>query len=134
MAHAIRLATAALALTAALAATAHAQTSVESGLAFYRPAKVGAVEVTPFNLVSDTRCADPDLCLTNDSVVISVFMDSDRGPQAMNLRLGQPRRVPGGFLMLTNTGVAPSANGAISIENYRIELVFIPDRSGPEGS
>ncbi|MEO1047182.1 MAG: hypothetical protein AAFW59_02535 [Pseudomonadota bacterium] len=129
-----RFAPAALALLAALTSSASAQVVVESGLSFFQPAKVGELEVTPYNLISDTRCADPDFCFKTNSAVVSVFMVDERGPQRMDLRLGQPIRVPGGFLMLAKTGVEPSANGAISIEKYRLELRFLPDQSASEGS
>ncbi len=119
----------ALALCAAFAfsaAPANAERYVTSGVSFFERVTVGFVEVTPVNIFFDDRCVDPRLCFKSDTMEISLVMHTLRGLDEVVLRLDQPVQVPGGLLMLSSAGTAPSDNGAINLENYRLELVYIP--------
>jgi len=120
------LALAFCAIAAATAAPAHAERYVTTGVSFFERVTVGSVEVTPINIFHDNRCADPRLCFGRNSMVISVVMHTPQGLREVVMRLGQPAQVPGGFLLLTNAGTPSSRNGAINLEKYQLELVFIP--------
>ncbi|MGB3469946.1 MAG: hypothetical protein WBA51_03880 [Erythrobacter sp.] len=121
-----RLTLALCAIAAATATPAHADTYVTDGVSFFERVSVGSLEVTPVNIFYDDRCTDPRLCFGRNSMIISVVMHTPQGLREVVLRLGQPARVPGGLLLLTKAGTPPSRNGAINLEKYQLELVFIP--------
>lgn len=121
-----RLALALSIMFALNAAPAHAERYVTGGVSFFERVAVGFVEVTPVNIFFDDRCVDRRLCFKRDTMEISVVMHTAQGLREVILRTGQPVQVPGGLLMLSKAGTAPSNNGAIDLKKYRLEFVYIP--------
>ncbi|MDJ0977429.1 MAG: hypothetical protein QNI87_02745 [Erythrobacter sp.] len=127
MAFVRRFALPALALAGALASPLKAEVSVESDVAFFQRVQVGRVDVTPLNVFADTRCLDWELCARTQTMVITAILHTESGPQQIVLVLGEGARIEGGYLVLMSAGVPPSQNGAIPINDYRLELAFVPD-------
>lgn len=123
---ALAICAACTAIAAPIAHAAAAEPYVTRGVSFFQRVTVGFVEVTPVNIFYDERCSDPRLCFGRNSMAISVVMHTAQGLQEVILRLSQPAQVPGGLLVLRDAGTAPSRNGAINLEKYRLELVYIP--------
>ena len=114
--------------TLAFGAPASAQSAIAEDVAFFERVNVGDVEVTPFGVVRDRRCADIRFCTREDTLIISVILHDYRGMQEVVLELGEPVEVPGGFLVLLDAGTAPSLRSAIHLREYRLALEFIPLR------
>jgi len=108
------------------AAPAHAQSSLARDVAFFERAQVGPVELTPIGVVRDQRCADPRFCFRPNDMRISVILHDRRYPYEVVLRLGQPVAVPGGALLLLDPGTRPRQRGAIRLDQYALDIQFIP--------
>lgn len=125
----------ALASILGLAAPAVAQNPSKpitaSNVSFFDEVQLGDLSLSPVNIFHDTRCADPEFCFRNNQFAISVILFTDKGLQEVILRLFEETPVPsgvasGGTLMLTNTGTPPSQDGAIGLDQYRLEIVYRP--------
>jgi hypothetical protein len=124
---------AALALAVFAASPARAQTQeqirpiVATNVSFFENVQLGNLTLSPVNIFHDTRCPDPEFCFRNNQFAVSVILFTDDGLKEMILRLFESTKVPGGgTLTLTNTGAPPSEDGAIGLEQYRLELVYVP--------
>ena len=116
-----------LAVAIAIGSTpANAERYVQSGVSIFERVTVGFVEVTPITILFEDRCEDQRLCFRSNELVISAVLHDARGLTEVVLRLGQPVQVPGGLLVLTDAGTPGSRQGAINIEKYQLELVYIP--------
>ena len=125
----------ALASSLGVAAPAYAQGPAKpitaSNVSFFDEVQLGDLSLSPVNIFHDTRCADPEFCFRNNQFAISVILFTDAGLQEVILRLFEETPVPngvrgGGTLTLTNTGTPPSQNGAIGLDQYRLEIVYRP--------
>ncbi len=125
----------ALASSLALATPAVAQDEtrpmVALDVSFFDEVQLGDVTLSPVNIFHDTRCEDPEFCFRNNQFAISVILFTDEGLEEVILRLFESKPITGGTLTLTNTGTPPSQNGAIGLEEYRLELVFQPTPKEP---
>ncbi|MFU7528976.1 hypothetical protein [Qipengyuania sp. ASV99] len=128
------IATASLAL-AALGApiTANAQSDTElyvAGLtydiAFFERVTVGSIELTPFGIVRDQRCADARFCYRPEDMRVSVVMHDREYPYEVVLFLGRPVEVDGGYLILHDPGTRPRDRGALQLTEYALDIEFIP--------
>lgn len=123
---ATRLAFAA-ALAAGLSAPAAAQDyDFASRVAFFERVQVGDLELTPFGIIRDTRCADERFCFREDTLIITVMLHDYRVPREVVLELNRPSVVPGGYLVLRSAGTTPARRGAIPLREYALDLEFIP--------
>ena len=102
---------------------------IANNVTFFQRVTLGDLELSAVNIFFDERCADREFCFRQDTMVISVVLFTDQGLREVVLRLGERVRVPGGDLVLTNAGTPPSRLGAIPLENYRLQLVFIADQT-----
>lgn len=119
-------AAAAAALTfAMLPAAASAQSAWTDDVRFFERVNVGEVEVTPYGIVRDTRCADVRFCEREDTLIVTLILHTYRGQREVILRMGEPAVVPGGYLVLRDAGTRPSLRGAIALDQYRLDLEFI---------
>lgn len=109
-----------------LASPVGAQSFVARDVAFFERVAVGFVEVTPITVWRDSRCFDPAVCFREDTLVISVVLHDQRRLREVILKLDEPVEVPGGYLMLASAGTPPVRNGAIRLEKYNLELVYLP--------
>ncbi len=100
---------------------------VATNVSFFQDVQLGDLTLSPVNIFHDTRCADPEFCFRNNQFAVSVILFTDEGLKEVILRLFESTPVPGGgTLTLTNTGAPPSGDGAIALEQYRLELVYLP--------
>lgn len=122
------LASATLALAPAPLLAAPGDDGIQSaaGIGFFEIIELGGMRMSAANIFYDERCIDPALCFTSDDMAISVVVFTDQGLRELVLRLGEPVAVPGGTIIFANPGTPPSRNGAIALERYRLEFVFIP--------
>ncbi len=120
------IALAALGASLLAAAPASAESQIARGVAFFERISLGDLDLAPANIFYDERCADPLFCFHRDTVVISLVLFTDEGLREVVLKLGERTRIPGGHLTLTSVGTPPSRNGAISLEKYQLELVYVP--------
>lgn len=124
----------AMALSAAAlpqAAAAQAYDGVyEAGLvhdvAFFERVRVGSIELTPFGVVRDQRCADPRFCYRPEDMRVSVVMHDRTYPYEVVLELRRPVEVTGGYLILHDPGTRPRERGALRLEEYALDIEFIP--------
>ncbi|MEM1197383.1 MAG: hypothetical protein AAGH57_14865 [Pseudomonadota bacterium] len=119
-------------LLSASPAAASQKPQIANNVAFFERVALGGLEMSAVNIFYDERCVDPEFCFRQDTLVISVVLFTDRGLREVILRLGERARVPGGDLILTSAGTPPSRQGAIALENYRLQLVFIADEEPAE--
>jgi len=96
------------------------------GLAFFERAQLGPIELTPFGVVRDQRCADARFCYRPEDLRISVILHDQRIPREVVLTLGQATRIPDGFLVLRDPGTRPRSRGAVALSEYALEIEFIP--------
>ncbi|EAQ30002.1 hypothetical protein NAP1_04480 [Erythrobacter sp. NAP1] len=121
-----RLPIVALTILAVSAVPVQAQVSRVDDVAFFERAQVGPIELTPFGIVRDQRCADARFCYRTNDMLVSVIV-RDRGiPYEIVLRLGQQVEAPGGFLVLRDTGTRPRERGALPLSEYALDIEFIP--------
>ncbi len=121
-----RIPLAAIAALVLIAAPANAQDYITEDVAFFERVTVGEIEVTPFGIVRDRRCADIRFCTRENTLIVSVLLHNYRGENEFVLRLGEPTEVPGGFLILHGAGTRPSLRGAIQLSEYALTLEFVP--------
>ncbi len=121
----LAFASAAIAPTPSHAAPGDGEREIASRVAFFETIELGGLRMSAANIFHDQRCADPAFCFTSGDMAISVILFTDEGLREVILRLGEPADVPGGTLLLANAGTPPSANGAIELERYALELVFV---------
>ncbi|AWW74591.1 hypothetical protein CD351_09160 [Erythrobacter sp. KY5] len=132
-----RLAFVALGALAFSSAPAQAQVSRADDVAFFQEAQVGPLQVTPFGVVRDQRCADARFCFRPEDMRVSVIVRERGLPYEIVLRLGQPVAAPGGFLVLRDPGTRPRERGALHLREYALDIEFIPapprtrTRTGP---
>lgn len=93
---------------------------------FFERVRVGSVELTPFGIVRDQRCADPRFCYRPEDMRVSVVMHDRTYPYEVVLRLGRPVEVTGGFLILHDPGTRPRERGALPLSEYALDIEFIP--------
>ncbi|MEO1488976.1 MAG: hypothetical protein AAFR88_06015 [Pseudomonadota bacterium] len=105
---------------------------ITSGVRFFERVQVGFVEISAINIFYDERCADPSFCLRSDDMLISVVLHTPEGLTEVVLSLGESVAVPGGRLMLTSAGTPPVDYGAIELNKYALELVYMPDEEFSE--
>ncbi|MEO0589687.1 MAG: hypothetical protein AAFZ11_03910 [Pseudomonadota bacterium] len=127
---------AALAALAALATTAPAEAQWPANLGepdpvgdivnFFERAKVGAVDVTPVGVMRDTRGADSGFAKPRPTLIIAAVLHTQGAASEIELELNRPTVVPGGFLVLRGAGTQPNPGGAIALEDYSLDLEFIP--------
>lgn len=123
---ATRLAFAA-ALAAGLSAPAAAQDyDFASRVAFFERVQVGDLEVTPFGIIRDTRCADERFCFREDTLIVSVMLHDRRVPYEVVLELNRYAPVPGGWLVLRDAGTIPVERGALHLREYALDIEFVP--------
>jgi|GEM_PF-2597937 len=103
------------------------QAIIAYDLTFFERAKVGPIELTPFGVVRDQRCADARFCYLPEDLRISVILHDQRIPREVVLTLGQAARVPGGFLVLRDPGTRPRSRGALALTEYALDIEFIPE-------
>lgn len=114
-------------ITLGLAAPAAAQDyDYVENVAFFERVVVGGLEVTPFGIRRDTRCADIRFCTREDTLIVSLVLFDYRGKSEIDLEIGRPAAVPGGFLVLRSAGTTPAFRGAIPLRDYALDLEFIP--------
>ncbi|MEE4200091.1 hypothetical protein [Erythrobacter sp.] len=99
-----------------------------TGLRFFERAQLGPHELTPFGVVRDQRCADPRFCYRPEDMRISIILHERAIPREVVLRLGQPVAVPGGYYLLRDPGTRPRFRGALSLDEYALDIAFIPER------
>ena len=95
-------------------------------VAFFERVEVGEIELTPFGIVRDTRCADERFCFREDTLIVSVMLHDTRVPREVVLELNRRTAVPGGWLVLRDAGTIPVERGAQRLSNYRLGIEFIP--------
>lgn len=103
------------------------QAIIAYDLTFFERATVGPIELTPFGVVRDQRCADARFCYRNEDLRISVILHDRRIPREVVLKLGHATRIPGGFLVLRDPGTRPRARGALALTEYALDIEFIPE-------
>ncbi|MEP3421091.1 MAG: hypothetical protein ABJN35_05110 [Erythrobacter sp.] len=110
-----------------MAAPVHAQgfETYVSGVGFFERATVGDLDVTPFGIVRDTRCADIRFCTRENTLFLSVILHDYRGMREIVLELDEPVAVPGGYLILRGAGTRPSERSAIRLSEYALDLEFV---------
>lgn len=106
------------------------ETTMEAGvahdIAFFERARIGSIELTPFGIVRDQRCADPRFCHRPEDMRVSVVMHDREYPYEVVLALGKPIEVSGGFLILHDPGTRPRQRGALRLNDYALDIEFIP--------
>lgn len=107
--------------------SAHAQSKIAYDVPFFQRVAVGDLEITPFGVVRDQRCADPRFCFRPNDLRISVILHDRRVPYEVVLRLGEPVAVKGGFLILRDPGTRPRQRGALRLSEYSLDFEFVPD-------
>lgn len=123
-----------IALIAAATCCLAAPTTAQDGtdfvydVAFFERVIVGEADITPYGIIEDTRCVDYRICFKRDELVIAAVLHQGNRVREVPLRLGELTPVPGGALLLTNSGVAPARNGAIPLHRYSLDIEFIPLR------
>ncbi|MEO1220128.1 MAG: hypothetical protein AAFY42_02090 [Pseudomonadota bacterium] len=121
----------ALSGTAPVQAQTQEEPIIAYDLTFFQRATVGPIELTPFGVVRDQRCADPRFCYRSEDMRVSVILHDQRIPREVVLRLGQATPVPGGVLVLRDPGTSPRARGAARLSEYALDIEFIPDLRRP---
>ena len=122
-------AAAAIALAAVFPASAQAQSAAPDyayDVAFFERVTVGELEITPFGIVRDRRCADERFCFREDTLIITIMLHDTRAPRELVLELNRRTAVPGGWLVLREAGTVPSERSAIPLRDYRLGIEFIP--------
>ncbi|MEM1051903.1 MAG: hypothetical protein AAGI28_07395 [Pseudomonadota bacterium] len=107
-------------------AQAQKRPNIVYDLSFFERAKVGPIELTPFGVIRDQRCADARFCYRREDLRISVIVHDRRIPREVVLTLGQASEVPGGFLVLRSPGTRPRSRGALPLSEYALDIEFIP--------
>lgn len=102
------------------------QAGLTHDIAFFERVRVGSVELTPFGVVRDQRCADPRFCYRPEDMRVSVVMHDRAYPYEVVLKLGQPVEVTGGYLILHDPGTRPRERGALPLSEYALDIEFIP--------
>ena len=95
-------------------------------IAFFERVTVGSIELTPFGIVRDQRCADPRFCYRPEDMRVSVVMHDREYPYEVVLLLGRPVKVAGGYLILHDPGTRPRDRGALQLTEYALDIEFIP--------
>lgn len=95
-------------------------------IAFFERVSVGSIELTPFGVVRDQRCADPRFCFRPEDMRVSVVMHDRVYPYEVVLMLGRPVEVQGGYLILHDPGTRPRERGALQLAEYALDIEFIP--------
>lgn len=109
-----------------VSASAQEQRDVAIDVAFFDRVEVGDVEITPFGIIEDSRCLDYRLCFRRDRLVIAAILHRyDGSIREIPLRLDELTPVPGGALLLVNSGTPPVRNGAIPLRKYNLDIVFV---------
>ena len=123
-----RIAVAAGLAAMSLAAPASAQDDYyfTRDVAFFERVPVGDIEVTPFGVVRDSRCADERFCFREDTLIVSVILHDYGIIQEVVLELNRPAAVPGGYLVLRDAGTRPVRRGAIPLKEYELDLEYVP--------
>lgn len=93
---------------------------------FFERVRIGSVELTPFGIVRDQRCADPRFCSRPEDMRVSVVLHDRAYPYEVVLPLGRPVEVTGGFLILHDPGTRPRERGALRLSEYALDIEFIP--------
>ncbi|WP_298333349.1 hypothetical protein [uncultured Erythrobacter sp.] len=117
---------AAMITSAPVSAQSQYQPIIAYDLTFFERAKVGPLEITPFGVVRDQRCADARFCYRPEDLRISVILHDQRIPREVVLTLGQATQVPGGVLVLRDPGTRPRSRGALALTEYALDIEFIP--------
>jgi len=124
------LASALLALAPApLLAAPGEGTETISRVAFFETIELGGMRMSAANIFYDERCIDPAFCFTSGEMVISLVVFTQTGLREIIIGLGEAVEVPGGTLIFADAGTPPGDRGAIELERYSLEFVFIP--AGP---
>ena len=109
-----------------ISASAQEQRDVAIDVAFFDRVEIGDVEITPFGIIEDSRCLDYRLCFRRDRLVIAAILHRyDGSIREIPLRLDELTPVPGGALLLVNSGTPPVRNGAIPLRKYNLDIVFV---------
>ena len=95
-------------------------------VAFFERVAVGNVEITPFGIKRDTRCADLRFCTRENRFTVSVILHDYRGMTEVVLDLDRPAVVPGGYLVLRDAGTRPKFRGVIPLREYALAIEYIP--------
>ena len=132
MHHSIKLILAAgAALLMPMSISAQEQRDVAFDVSFFERVEIGDVEITPFGIIEDSRCLDYRLCFRRDRLVIAAVLHRyDGSIREIPLRLDELTPVPGGALLLVNSGTAPVRNGAIPLRKYNLDIVFVRFEEG----
>lgn len=110
---------------ALIAAPAQAQSGIAYDVPFFKRVAVGEVELTPFGVVRDQRCADARFCFRPNDLRISVILYDERYPYEVVLQLGQPVEVAGGYLILRDPGTRPRQRGALRLSEYALDIEYV---------
>jgi hypothetical protein len=87
-------------------------------------ANLGAVRVTPKQVIEDSRCPKNQSCAEPGRLRIRAHVDSPQGSHSRELVTGKTERIAGGQLTLDGARPQPSLGGAIAAADYRFTLRF----------
>lgn len=122
-----RLAAATALASIAMASPAAAQDyDYIEDVAFFERVVIGGLEVTPFGIRRDTRCADIRFCERENTLIVSLVLFDYRGKSEVVLELDRLTPVPGGFLVLRDAGTRPALRGSVPLDQYALDIEFLP--------
>lgn len=87
-------------------------------------ANLGAVRVTPKQVIEDSRCPKDQSCAEPGRLRIRAQVDSPQGSHSRELVSGKTERIAGGRLTLDGARPQPGGGGAIAPSDYRFTLRF----------
>ena len=119
---------AALSLSAALGGCATTDTGMTPGLEYARlgqTVNVGGPQVTPLELLEDSRCPPHVECMWGGQVKISARITLGSGTTVQELTSGVPIQIADGTLELVDVRPDRAAKTAIPKQDYRFGLRFM---------
>ena len=107
-------------------AVAHAAISASVDLAIGGTAIINGMKITPLSIVEDSRCPANANCVWAGRLLVSTRIESQGGGEELqlNLEMGKPVSVYGGWLTLANARPAKIAGETLEPRDYRFLYRF----------
>lgn len=90
-----------------------------SAVALGQPVMVGALVVTPIEVIEDSRCPINARCVWAGRLVVATRIAGSGRNEAANLTLGEPYSANGETVVLASGNPAPETGREIAMADYR---------------
>ena len=87
-------------------------------------ASLGLVQVTPLQVIEDSRCPRDVQCTWAGQVRLRASVAAPSGEHQRTLTLGQPQAIGGGTLVLQDVTPRPTAEAPIAPQDYSFVLHY----------